>query len=390
MPQLVRQVRPLTQSAQATAPEPRRFSIAMATFNGELYIREQLNSLAEQILSPYELVVCDDGSSDNTLSILEEFQKEAPFPVTIYRNRRRLGFADNFLDAASKCTGDWIAFSDQDDIWFPDKLLSVREAIENTLARDLVLVTHSVEITNEEQSNANGTGADSHTAQIKPREIWSAAALGGVTPLRSCQDRTVASNSHPGFWALPGFTCVFRSELITCFDWKIRPKSYDGSHPLQTHDKWICMLANALGSVRHIAKPLVLYRRHEGALTGYYEDKSLGAKIAMSRQVGARRYGFMADAARESAVVLMVLAESAAATGRSSKLKCSATLFEKLACNCELRAEIYRQPAIKDKLVNFTRLFATQGYFGSAFCSFGMQSFLKDLICCLGGRVGIE
>ena len=71
MPQLIRQVRPLTQSAQATAAEPRRFSIAMATFNGELYIREQLNSLAEQILSPYELVVCDDGSSDNTVSILE-------------------------------------------------------------------------------------------------------------------------------------------------------------------------------------------------------------------------------------------------------------------------------------------------------------------------------
>jgi glycosyltransferase involved in cell wall biosynthesis len=385
MPQLIRQVSPLS-----TAAEPRRFSVAMATFNGELYIREQLNSLAEQILFPYELVVCDDGSSDNTVNILEEFQKEALFPVTIYRNPSRLGFADNFLHAASKCTGDWIAFSDQDDIWFPEKLLLVSEAIESTLARDLVLVTHSVEITNEDQSSASGTEADSHTASARPREIWSAAALGGLTPLYSCEDRTIAPNSHPGFWALPGFTCVFRSELITCFDWKIRPKSYDGSHPLQAHDKWICMLANALGSVRHIAKPLVLYRRHEAALTGYYEHKSFGAKIAMSRQVGARRYRFMADAARESAAVLTGLAESAAATERSSKLKRSAMLFEKLACNCELRAEIYRQTAIKDKLVNFTRLFATQGYFGNAFCSFGMRSFLKDLIRCLGGPVGIE
>src|ERR1044071_3033407 len=150
MPQLIRQARLVTQSAQAMPVDPRRFSIAMATFNGELYIREQLNSLAEQILMPYELVACDDGSSDNTVSILEEFQKEAPFPVTIYPNPRRLGFADNFLHASTKCTGDWIAFSDQDDIWFPEKLLSVNEAIENSRARDLMLVTHSVQMASDD------------------------------------------------------------------------------------------------------------------------------------------------------------------------------------------------------------------------------------------------
>ena len=130
MTQLIRQVRPVAQSAQAMRAEPRRFSIAMATFNGELYIRQQLNSLAEQILLPYELVACDDGSSDNTVSILEEFQKEAPFPVTIHPNPSRLGFADNFLDAASKCTADWIAFSDQDDLWHSWKLSRAIDCLE--------------------------------------------------------------------------------------------------------------------------------------------------------------------------------------------------------------------------------------------------------------------
>jgi glycosyltransferase involved in cell wall biosynthesis len=390
MPQLIRQVRPVAQSAQAMPAEPRRFSIAMATFNGQLYIREQLNSLAEQILLPYELVACDDGSSDNTVSILEEFQKEAPFPVTIYPNPTRLGFADNFLHASNRCTGDWIAFSDQDDIWFPEKLLSVNEAIENSHARDLMLVTHSVQMASDDLPLGNSCDSRLFNARRATAEIWSAAALGGVNRLRYRTDKTIGRNCHPGFWVLPGFTCVFRKELVTFFDWTVRPKSYDGKDPLQGHDRWICMLANALGSVRHIAKPLVLYRRHEAALTGYYEHKSFGAKIAMSKQVGAGRYRFMADAARESAAVLTGLAESATATERSNKLKRSAMLFEKLAYNCELRAEIYGQTAIKDKLVNFTRLFATHGYFGSAFCSLGMSSLLKDLVRCFAGQVSAE
>src|SRR5882724_10632258 len=71
----------LEQSADAEQIQRQRFSIAMATFNGEAYIREQLNSLAGQLLLPYELIVCDDGSLDNTVSILQEFQKRRHLPL---------------------------------------------------------------------------------------------------------------------------------------------------------------------------------------------------------------------------------------------------------------------------------------------------------------------
>jgi len=60
-----------------------RVSVALASFNGALFIREQLDSLAAQILLPYELVVCDDCSSDKTVGIVEDFAKAAPFPVRI-------------------------------------------------------------------------------------------------------------------------------------------------------------------------------------------------------------------------------------------------------------------------------------------------------------------
>jgi glycosyltransferase involved in cell wall biosynthesis len=378
------------QSADAEQVQRQRHSIAMATFNGEAYIREQLNSLTRQILLPYELVVCDDGSTDRTVNILQEFQKEAPFSVKIYENPRRLGFADNFLQAASKCSGDWVAFCDQDDVWFPEKLVAVDEAIKNSRASDLMLVTHSVQIATEDLSLRNGRRPHSPKGRTAGPNTWSAAALGGVKRLHSHKDRTIGRNCHPGFWGLPGFTCIFRRELITCFDWKVRPRSYHGNYPSQFHDNWICMLANALGSVHHIAKPLVLYRRHDATVTGYYETKSLGERIALSRRVGAERYGFMALVARESASVLKALAQSAANPKWSDKLLRSGTLFEKLASNYAIREDIYRKKGSKNKLASFMKLVASQGYFGSAFYSLGMSSFFKDLVCCFAGQTSIE
>ena len=71
-------------------------SIAMCTFNGDDYLQEQLNSIAKQIHLPDEIVICDDGSTDSTLQILKEFEKDSPFPVRIYCNKIRLGATKNF------------------------------------------------------------------------------------------------------------------------------------------------------------------------------------------------------------------------------------------------------------------------------------------------------
>ena len=377
------------RSAAAEQVRQQRYSIAMATFNGEAYIRELLNSLARQILPPYELVVCDDGSSDGTVIILREFQKEAPFPVRIYQNPVRVGFADNFLQAASRCSGYWVAFCDQDDIWFPEKLLSVNEAIQDSQASDLVLVTHSVLIVSKDFSGKDWSQSPSHKHPATNTDRWSAAALGGMRTLHSHRDRTIGPNSHPGFWVLPGFTCVFRRDLVTCFDWRTRPRSYDGKDSSQGHDRWICMLANALGSVHHIAEPLVFYKRHDAAVTGYYERKSLGERIGLSRHVGAERYSFMADVARESAAVLSALAQSTADTRWSANLTRSEALFERLASNYANRAQIYREKGSR-KFGTFLGLVANEGYFGNAFYSLGMSSFLKDLVRCVAGHGSIE
>jgi glycosyltransferase involved in cell wall biosynthesis len=102
-----------------------KVSIAMATFNGSKYIQEQLKSFVEQSRLPDELVVADDGSSDETLEILERFALTSPFSVRVYRNESNLGYAQNFSRALGLCTGDLVFLSDQDDIWFKSKLEAV-------------------------------------------------------------------------------------------------------------------------------------------------------------------------------------------------------------------------------------------------------------------------
>ena len=88
----------------------------MCTCNGEVYLREQLDSILAQTLPPNELIVCDDASTDGTLAILESFKETCPFTVTIVANKDRVGVGKNFESAIERCSGDIIFLADQDDI----------------------------------------------------------------------------------------------------------------------------------------------------------------------------------------------------------------------------------------------------------------------------------
>jgi glycosyltransferase involved in cell wall biosynthesis len=102
-----------------------KVSIAMATYNGADYLQEQLDSFVAQTHHPDELVVCDDGSDDDTFRILNNFSKIAPFEVIVFNNKKNLGYTQNFAKALSICSGDLIFLSDQDDVWFNDKIARV-------------------------------------------------------------------------------------------------------------------------------------------------------------------------------------------------------------------------------------------------------------------------
>ena len=108
-------------------------SIAMACFNGEKYLRQQLDSILAQTVSGWELVACDDASTDGTLAILEEYAARDP-RIRVSGNAENLGFKKNFERALSLCRGDFVALSDQDDVWTEDHLAVLLENIRGRSA----------------------------------------------------------------------------------------------------------------------------------------------------------------------------------------------------------------------------------------------------------------
>ncbi len=110
-----------------------RVSVALCTYNGAIYLPAQLESLLNQEHQPFELIVCDDQSTDRTWEILQDFSERAAFPVSLHRSVGRLGSTRNFEEAMRLCSGDTIALCDQDDLWYPQKLRVLVAALEDPM-----------------------------------------------------------------------------------------------------------------------------------------------------------------------------------------------------------------------------------------------------------------
>lgn len=228
-------------------------SIAMATYNGGRYIREQLDSLAAQTVLPLELIITDDGSTDDTLAIIGEFAKSAPFQVQIVRNETRLEYRANFMKCATLCTGDLIAFCDQDDIWFRQKL---ERQLSHFADSTVFLSCHNVQLI-DQQGRDLGRSLQQFRSSL-PFSYWSAS------PFAYAQ----------------GFTQVFRRQLLSFF-W-LWDSSID--HNIITermaHDQWYFFLALVIGFVKYDREPLALYRQHDSNASGpELETKNAVSKL---------------------------------------------------------------------------------------------------------------
>lgn len=106
-----------------------KISIVLATYNGEKYLYEQLKSIQEQTVQPFEVIIQDDCSTDNTIEVVCSFENK--LPLKIFKNDKNLGFTKNFESAIQKSTGDYIALCDQDDIWEKEKIEKLLAKINN-------------------------------------------------------------------------------------------------------------------------------------------------------------------------------------------------------------------------------------------------------------------
>lgn len=115
-----------------------KISVCMASYNGAKYIREQIMSILSQLKPSDELVVSDDGSKDGTLDIVHSIGDKR---IRVFRNTSPHGVSSNFNNAIYHSTGDVIFFSDQDDIWMPNKVSCCMDAL-----KDADMVVHNAEL----------------------------------------------------------------------------------------------------------------------------------------------------------------------------------------------------------------------------------------------------
>jgi glycosyltransferase involved in cell wall biosynthesis len=275
-----------------------KVSVALASYNGARFIDEQLASLAAQTRLPDELVVCDDGSTDDTLAHVERFAAGAPFEVRIVRNPDNLGFSGNFQRALSLVTGDVVFICDQDDIWYPEKIATSLAALESDPAAALVV-------------------NDEHLMDGEGNRL-NATFLGNVRKL-----------GYPDTYHCAGCCTVIRRELLDLLLPLGAPINYD---------LWISNLADFLGLKRVIDVPLQLYRRH-----GDNSTETVLAEERASLWRLFRAYG-LSDPRREWRIQLDALA------GYRRRIEERRTLAERLAGPDGVERALARIAAERDRI----------------------------------------
>lgn len=355
-------------------PRDRRatISIAMATYNGERFIGEQLRSLAAQTRRPDELVVSDDGSTDRTLAIVDEFARTAPFPVRVRRNDVQLGYGDNFLAAARACTGEWIAFCDQDDVWLPHKLDTVARYF-HVPDRDVLLVVHNALVVD---------------AALQPTGV----RYPGI------RRRAVRRGTDlPMLWFAGGLTMVFRADLVTRLSPHDRGPGHGSPAQALAHDAWVCWLACLLGDVALLTDDLVLYRRHAGTTTHKFTGSaqqiqaSRGGVAAIRRTLRERdaaTYARMAAALRMHATAFGRLAQTPVAGAWRERLQAAERRYRTHADWLAERSASSGERGVRQRLGHLRRAIATGGYrsFYGAHPWRGARAFAKDLAAAVVGN----
>lgn len=329
-----------------------RISIAMAVYNGERFIGEQLESLARQTRLPYELVITDDGSTDATEEIVRKFASEVPFPVKYFRNDLRLGYGDNFFAAAALCMGDLIAFCDQDDVWLDTKLDVCARSFDDPA---VLLCIHSAAVVD---------GA------LRP--------LGEHFPL--IRRSVVVGPLQTTPWtARPGFSMIMRGNLLALGDWGGRPDSHFASEKtLMPHDDFAFFIASVAGSIAFIADTLALYRQHATNTCGVPKEGTISERVLESLHAGSQKYDRLARiAGQRLAAVRSVRFEPA----RAGLMGEGERYYRELQAIYQMRGALYSSKAgflLRAKY--FLSLMRRNGYRCSARGGIGKRGLLKDAL----------
>jgi glycosyltransferase involved in cell wall biosynthesis len=230
----------------------------MATYNGEKYVEEQINSILSSNYQDLELFIYDDGSKDNTVSILHNYENQYPDKVHVYQNESNLGHLMNFMHALSATTADYVMFSDQDDVWNSNKVAITIKRMKHMEAQfsketPLVVFTDAVVV----DQNLNTLN----------RSFF---CSGHLNPYRTDLGHLLMENK------LIGCTVMVNAALRRVLLSKPLPRK------ARFHDWWIALIAASYGKIGFVKEGTLLYRQHGGNVVGdtgfaaYVKNRLLG------------------------------------------------------------------------------------------------------------------
>lgn len=249
--------------------------IVLATYNGERFLSEQLNSILDQTYLNWHIVVSDDGSSDQTQSMLGNFIERNPGKMTLVKHEGEGGACANFLYALDKALdltkGEYFAFCDQDDYWEPNKLeVSVAKirTIENGGKTPALVFSDAAVVDSELKITADSffdyTGVDCMRTKLNELLVQNPISGAGMLFNRALGSIVSHSTYNESIWM---------------------------------HDQWVGLIAACFGSIAAINEPLFKYRQHESNAMGAIEmswrlilEKARVAKQSLTRKQGQALY----------------------------------------------------------------------------------------------------
>jgi glycosyltransferase involved in cell wall biosynthesis len=219
-------------------------SVAMCTYNGEKYIKTQLESILNQTVTVDEIIICDDGSNDKTIEIIAQIQLENPNKIYLYQNPVNLGSNKNFEKAIFNCTGNYIFLSDQDDLWKKEKVEKIIQYFSENKSAEAVF-------TNADLINDTGE-------KFTENSLWNSVYF-----MEDELKKPINLYHH----------ILFRSNMVTgatlCFKKEIK----DLILPIPTvkkfyHDEWIAIIIASRNKLGYLTDKLISYRIHSGQQIG--------------------------------------------------------------------------------------------------------------------------
>lgn len=219
-------------------------SVCIATYNGEKYIEEQLLSILPQLDINDEIIISDDHSKDNTLVVIRDLTDPR---IKIFLNPNKNGFSKNFENAIEKASGDIIFISDQDDVWMPNKVQVMVEALATSS-----LAIHNASIVDVNLNLINNSHFDLY--KVKKGFL-----------INFLKTRYI------------GACMAFKKEISQ----KALP--FPENQKLSAYDYWLTLVAEYYYNVALVHEPLIKYRRHFGNAStgGKKSNNSLFKKISM-------------------------------------------------------------------------------------------------------------